>query len=71
MMVDFVNKKAFPKHYSTSEISRLGTNVWCEAEKIPHDVFIENSVVLNNAILTPGESIKNTIATQWGMMLFC
>ena len=71
MIVDFVNKKAFPKRYSTNEISRLGTNVWCEAENIPRGVSIENAVVFKNAVVTPGELLRNTIITPWGKIPFC
>jgi mannose-1-phosphate guanylyltransferase len=65
MMVDSVNKKAFPKHYSPGEISKLGSNVWCETDSLPDEVFIENSIVFKNAVLSPGKFLKNVIMTRW------
>jgi NDP-sugar pyrophosphorylase family protein len=70
MIVDFVNKKAFPGNYSPDEISRLGSNVWCEAAHVPANVYIENSIVFDNAVLAPGTSLKNTLVTQWGKIPF-
>ena len=70
MVIDSFGKKAYPAHFSANEISRLGSNVWCEAVSIPERVSVENSVVLNNAVLTPGKSFKNAIITEWGEMPF-
>jgi NDP-sugar pyrophosphorylase family protein len=70
MVVDTVNKRAFPSHFSEHEIARLGPNVWCQAPNVPKDTFLENAIVFDGATLQPGEHVKNTIISPWEKIQF-
>jgi NDP-sugar pyrophosphorylase family protein len=66
MTVDFDNKRAYPKTFSTKEISALGMNVWYEASYIPDGVFLERCVVQGEAKVPQKDHIRNALITSWG-----
>jgi Nucleoside-diphosphate-sugar pyrophosphorylase involved in lipopolysaccharide biosynthesis/translation initiation factor 2B, gamma/epsilon subunits (eIF-2Bgamma/eIF-2Bepsilon) len=68
LTVDFDNKRAYPKTFSSNEISALGRDVWCEASNIPDGVFLEKCVVLRGAKIPVKEHVKNVLITPWGEM---
>ncbi len=70
MTIDFARAVAFPSNYSPRDAARLGSRVWCEAASLPDEVFIENSIVLKDAVLPPCRFLRNTILTRWGELHF-
>ena len=70
MVVDKENEKACPKSFSEKELSKLGRDVWCEAIKIPRDVFIDNCVVFADAVFPEKQVINNALVTRWGEVAF-
>jgi mannose-1-phosphate guanylyltransferase len=66
LTIDFDNKRAYPKAFSSKEISRIGREVWCEASSVPEGVFLERCVVMDKAEIPLREHISNTIITPWG-----
>jgi NDP-sugar pyrophosphorylase family protein len=66
IIIDFQNKRAYPKTLSSKEISALGSDVWCEALKIPEGVFLERCVVLGEAKVPQKDHIRNALITSWG-----
>lgn len=66
MVIDTVNRRAYPEAYSPREIQQLGREVWCEAPRIPEHTRFESCVVLPEGIFPPGNSIRDFLITQWG-----
>jgi len=70
MVIDAIKKQAYLPSYTSSEIERLGQSVWCEADSLPSDVFLERSVVFSDAVFPPGKLINNMLVTPWGTIGF-
>jgi NDP-sugar pyrophosphorylase family protein len=70
MFVDTEFRRACLKSYSSKDMAKLGTNVWCESAKLPRDVFIDNCIVWRDAAFSEEKVIKNVIITKWGDISF-
>ncbi|MGB7567348.1 MAG: sugar phosphate nucleotidyltransferase [Chitinivibrionales bacterium] len=68
MVIDFENKRAYPKTFSSNKISTLGPDVWCEIPDIPQGAFLEKCVVLKGAKVRQKEQIRDVLITPWGEM---
>ena len=64
------SKRAYPRTFSSKEISRIGPEVWCEASSVPEGVFLERCVVMDKAEIPLRKHINNTIITPWGEIRF-
>jgi mannose-1-phosphate guanylyltransferase len=66
LIIENDTKRAYPRTFSSKEISRIGPEVWCEASSVPEGVFLERCVVMSKAEIPLRKHINNTIITPCG-----
>lgn len=71
MVVDYAEKRAYPKLFGQPILRHLGPYTWIDAmTRIPDESTFSKAVVFTDAVVPDGVSIENAIVTKYGVMSF-
>jgi NDP-sugar pyrophosphorylase family protein len=70
MVLDHVQKKAYPESFGPDILGRLGPYSWIDAPEMPGESTFSKAVVFQDARIPDGVHVENAIVTKFGVISF-